>query len=151
MHSSGPVKPGHPVPTPCRAPTPSFPIKYCLCPNPQAPAGGQGLPPREDTTPARRPSLLVRKFLHRANGHQMAPRPTGFAPLGHGQDEAFWQRFESSPPSHNLNSFFGGLGLMVMPSGRKKVRQSFTNLPLYVFRTNSQKLKEIKYILRKYL
>ena len=39
-----------PLPVTRWSPTPCFPIKYCLCPKGEAPAGGQGLPPQATAT-----------------------------------------------------------------------------------------------------
>ena len=66
-----------PLPVTRWSPTPWFPIKYCLCPKGEAPAGGQGLPP-QGGHPC--PATLGGEKIpppvtsSRANGHQMAPR-----------------------------------------------------------------------------
>ena len=65
-----------PLPVPRWSPTPCFPIKYCLCPKGEAPAGGQGLPPQATATTLAgekipRPATVSSRA--HADGHQNVP------------------------------------------------------------------------------
>ena len=65
-----------PLPVTRWSPTPWFPIKYCLCPKGEAPAGGQGLPPQATATTLAgekipRPATVSSRA--HADGHQNVP------------------------------------------------------------------------------